>query len=774
MRSVVIAVVAAVLVMGFCLEASATVPRLVNYQGILNDSGGLPVDGPHSLTFKIYADSAQGAPVLWAEVHSGVSVDDGLFNVILGGTTAIPDSLFGATPRWMGITVDTDGEMTPRMQLTSVPWAFRAALAESSAALPSHTHDDRYYTETELNSPGTINTLSNPVDWTELKSVPAGFADGTDDIGGGTNGWVVSGDNEQSNVPGNVGIGTAPSANLRLHVVNPADTMNATAVYGEVSSTGSTAFHDGVWGVTRSQGTGAGVFGQATSTTTGSSANGVAGSTSCPTGRGVQGGASNSLGVNYGVSGYTASPNGYAGFFQGQPTGFSGYFLGGKNYFEGNVGIGTAAPAAKLDVAGTVKMTGFKMPTDAATNYVLTSDSVGVGTWQAATGGATGWTITNGGNDEYASVPGNVGIGTTAPIARLEVSDAQANHVGIYAHSSGMGAAALTAVSQFGVGVDAACTGDDEGSIAIRGQAAQWNQYAGFFQGGKNYFEGNVGIGTTTPAYKLDVVGDSRISGNVGIGTSTPYSKLDVLNSLAVSPAIAIHGVSSDAGTAAVHYGVEGETRSTGTSDVAGVRGWASATSGGADGVDGWTDAPSGTGVKGIAANASGGVGVMGGAVSDSGYAGYFAGRTYFQGNVGIGTASPRYKLDVVGDSRINGYMTLSTSGPIATWPWIKLYVENTSPPSTDPPYPARGIVAKTTYGGDVGSSFGIIGEASGQPTSGWKCAGVYGLVNGASGQAIGVYGESYGSEGTGIRAVAHGANELRLLYHGAQELSRR
>ena len=34
-----------------------------------------------------------------------------------------------------------------------------------------------------LGTPGTINDGSNPVHWTKLKGVPAGFADGTDDTG---------------------------------------------------------------------------------------------------------------------------------------------------------------------------------------------------------------------------------------------------------------------------------------------------------------------------------------------------------------------------------------------------------------------------------------------------------------------------------------------------------------------------------------------------------------------------------------------------------------
>lgn len=88
----------------------------------------------------------------------------------------------------------------------------------------------------------------------------------------------------------------------------------------------------------------------------------------------------------------------------------------------GNVGIGTTNPAQALDVSGTVQMTGFQMPTGATDGYVLTSDGAGVGTWQAASGsGDDGdWTIS--GNDIYAAVSGNVGIGTSgAPSEKLVV-----------------------------------------------------------------------------------------------------------------------------------------------------------------------------------------------------------------------------------------------------------------------------------------------------------------------------------------------------------------
>lgn len=55
---------------------------------------------------------------------------------------------------------------------------------------------------------------------------------------------------------------------------------------------------------------------------------------------------------------------------------------------NGQVGIGTQSPGAKLDVQGTVQATGFKLPTGASAGYVLVSDGSGVGRWQPAPGGA--------------------------------------------------------------------------------------------------------------------------------------------------------------------------------------------------------------------------------------------------------------------------------------------------------------------------------------------------------------------------------------------------
>ncbi len=56
-----------------------------------------------------------------------MTVTDGLFHVLLGSVTALPESLFDAPDRWVGLSVNGDGEMTPRTRLVSVPFALVAA-----------------------------------------------------------------------------------------------------------------------------------------------------------------------------------------------------------------------------------------------------------------------------------------------------------------------------------------------------------------------------------------------------------------------------------------------------------------------------------------------------------------------------------------------------------------------------------------------------------------------------------------------------------------------
>lgn len=88
----------------------------------------------------------------------------------------------------------------------------------------------------------------------------------------------------------------------------------------------------------------------------------------------------------------------------------------GTNYVSvvsGNVGVGTIVPPNLLYVAGTTETQGFKLPLNPTAGYILTSNSVGVGTWTAANTLNTGslWATQN--TTDQSLAGGNVGIGTT-------------------------------------------------------------------------------------------------------------------------------------------------------------------------------------------------------------------------------------------------------------------------------------------------------------------------------------------------------------------------
>lgn len=116
------------------LSASyAAVPHLINYQGRLTDSSGKPIpDGTHTIVLRLY--NAQAAGVLRWQGTYQVSVQKGLFSVLLGG---VSDSGFNfATlnfdePYYLEILVN--GEvMSPRQMIASAGYAIRAEKAEEA------------------------------------------------------------------------------------------------------------------------------------------------------------------------------------------------------------------------------------------------------------------------------------------------------------------------------------------------------------------------------------------------------------------------------------------------------------------------------------------------------------------------------------------------------------------------------------------------------------------------------------------------------------------
>jgi hypothetical protein len=111
--------------------ATAGVPTLMQYQGFLTDDSGEPLDTMVDMTFTIY-DASTGSGVVWTETQDTVTVNNGLFHVLLGSVNPISDTVFAETERWLGITVDPDPEIVPRTRLVTVPYAFRAATVDGA------------------------------------------------------------------------------------------------------------------------------------------------------------------------------------------------------------------------------------------------------------------------------------------------------------------------------------------------------------------------------------------------------------------------------------------------------------------------------------------------------------------------------------------------------------------------------------------------------------------------------------------------------------------
>ncbi len=219
---------AVVLIVLFSVSlAFSAVPKKISYQGVLKDkTTGEPIAGLQTMTFRIY-DASSGGTELWSETQDVTTDSSGVFTAILGSVN--PIELAFDSPVWLQVEVGAE-VLSPRREIVSVPFAFHATNADSLGgvaadgyAVASHNHDERYFTESELSNPGTLNDVSNPVDWTKLKNVPAGFADGTDDVGGAGDGYSLDAadgdpvDVVYVNDDGKVGLGTTEPEVL-LHV----------------------------------------------------------------------------------------------------------------------------------------------------------------------------------------------------------------------------------------------------------------------------------------------------------------------------------------------------------------------------------------------------------------------------------------------------------------------------------------------------------------------------------------------------------------------------
>ena len=188
---------------------------------------------------------------------------------------------------------------------------------------------------------------------------------------------------------------------------------------------------------------------------------------------------------------------------------------------SGNVGIGTTSPAQKLSVAGTIEATsgGFKFP-DGTTQ-----------TTAATGGGSSLWSQS--GSDIYYN-NGDVGIGTGSPRAPLNVSGPSfeystlgslypVNYDVLHVKNNDVSG---TTYDPDRVVVFTLSSGDHADAHIIAGQeVSYWGSYLAFItRSGNNSGvgavsermritnSGNVGIGTTDPAYPLEMASGAHVT----------------------------------------------------------------------------------------------------------------------------------------------------------------------------------------------------------------------------------------------------------------------
>jgi hypothetical protein len=298
-----------------------------------------------------------------------------------------------------------------------------------------------------------------------------------------------------------------------------------------ISTTGNT-----LGGIFENRSTGgSGVYGLVTATT--GTTNGVVGQSHSISGRGVYGGALATTGANYGVFGRSLSTSGRGVYGLASASTGLAYGVYGESQStsgRGVYGLAIETTGITYGVAGESQSTsGYGVYGLAAatsgTGFGVYGNSRGTsgrgvfGRAEATTGsayGVYGLTFSTSGRGVYGRASASSGL--TYGVSGHIVSTSGAGVEGFAAATSGStyGVWGLNhSTSGSGVyGLADASTGTTYG---VRSEVNSPDGYAGYFTGGRNYFQNNVGIGTTTPTELLHVNGRIRVATLGSANTTT-------------------------------------------------------------------------------------------------------------------------------------------------------------------------------------------------------------------------------------------------------------
>jgi hypothetical protein len=119
---------------------------------------------------------------------------------------------------------------------------------------------------------------------------------------------------------------------------------------------------------------------------------------------------------------------------------------------------------------------------------------------------------------------GNVGIGTNNPAHQLDVRSPGARAIsGTATAGSGTRHGVYgQANSTAGIGVYGLANASSGTNYGVYGKTNSNNGYAGYFEGGRNYMQGRLGLGTKNPSQRLHVAGNAKVTGWIGTDGNAP------------------------------------------------------------------------------------------------------------------------------------------------------------------------------------------------------------------------------------------------------------
>ncbi|HUD03681.1 MAG TPA: hypothetical protein VMR51_02740, partial [Patescibacteria group bacterium] len=666
--------------------AHATTNNTINFQArILTNTGNVVADGSYNVEFKIYKSLAANSSTpgtcnndcLWMEDWTSgnkITTKNGYVTAALGSITG-----FGAL-NWdqqLWLTIDIggtgapswDGEMTPRMTMTAVPYAIAAGQLQTSASVAGYT------SKLSVTSP-TVGSQTFVVQDQAAagtyylciqNSASCGFAPSSGGTGyvqlqGSTPGTQQTGNMNISGagifggsltVTGHSAFGSSASVNAAQVIsvsetitpsgadvygnkiwVNASSAFASNALYGMQAmaaashSSGTANYLVGVMGSVNNNSTGTidkaygGIF--TVETNTAGVINNAYGVRSLINNMG-----SGTIGTAYGirvdsaVKGSGSITTNYGLYVDNQTAGTTNYSIysnGGQSYFAGNVGVGIATPSAKLSVAGSSTDKAYFFYDNA--NVGDTTDGQGLYVYRRAAEGDNYVKIYV---DQY--VQGNI---TSSGV--LQVGSSSGSPSAITFTTSGYMQTSQPIIgTRFDSFAGLSLGTSNASSISIGQSGVTTTNYGPLTV--SQLLTGNSGAvlkGTTSDnsAAALNVTNSGSTSllyvrndGNVGIGTTSPEQKLTVSGDISIPTANKIY---FDVGTGNHYIGWDYTTQ--------GIM------------VNGW---------QGVS------LGYQGNKVLTTNY-----------GKVGIGTTSPLSALQVVGTSSVatvSGSNSLTADGTFAT-----------------------------------------------------------------------------------------------------------